>query len=85
MYLIVLEEGGRIRAARDRRPGEQIPEGRIAVEALPAGELRDYLYRDGAYVYEPLPKSASEEPALTLEERVGDLETALCELLESLA
>lgn len=32
------------------------PEAAVRVEELPEGNLPDYIWRDGAFVYEPLPK-----------------------------
>ena len=54
------------------------PEGAIFVEEadLPAGDLYEYRYVDGAFVHDPLPEE--EEPPTT--DRVTELETRLNEM-----
>ena len=39
------------------------PKDAVIVEALPDGNINDYLYIDGAYVYDPVP--APKEPVET--------------------
>ena len=34
------------------------PKDAVQVDELPAGDLADYIYQDGAFIYEPLPKSS---------------------------
>ena len=36
------------------------PKDAIIVDALPEGNMTDYLYVDGEYVYAPLPKTDNE-------------------------
>lgn len=50
------------------------------VDALPDGDVCDYLYIDGAYVFDPLPEPETPTPEPTPEERIAILETALLEL-----
>lgn len=50
------------------------------VEALPDGDIRDWKYVDGQYVYDPLPAQPAEPPSDA--ERIRQLEEAL-ELLLS--
>lgn len=40
----------------------------VIVDALPEGDISDYLYVDGAYIYEPLPKPVEPEAEPTAEE-----------------
>lgn len=56
MYLIVLDDNNRIVAARDYTPGEDIPDGHVPVDSLPPGDMHDYRYEDGEYVYDPIPE-----------------------------
>lgn len=44
------------------------------VDELPEGNIADYLYVDGEYIYDPLPVPEPPEPTHTLEERVTTLE-----------
>ena len=50
------------------------PEEAVLVDMLPDGNIVDYLYINGEYVYDPLPEPEPVEPDLTLEERVTVLE-----------
>lgn len=57
-YGLVLAEDSRILAA----PPERIaPEGAVIVDELPAGRITDYLYRDGSFVFDPLPEEDQPE------------------------
>lgn len=47
------------------------------VETLPVGDVTDYLYIDGEYIYDPLPISDPPDPQPTLEERTKALEDRL--------
>lgn len=38
------------------------PSDAIIVDALPDGNIADYLYVEGEYVYEPLPPTEDNEP-----------------------
>lgn len=38
------------------------------VETLPDGDVRDYLYVDGEFVYDPLPDDPESEPEATTDE-----------------
>ena len=56
------------------------------VETLPEGNIADYLYIDGEYVYEPLPEPEPVEPEPTevevLQDEVTALQLALCDQYE---
>lgn len=58
-YGLVLDEGGRIMEAPVQR---YAPADAIIVDELPDGDFHDYLYIDGEYVYDPLPKPEPVEP-----------------------
>ena len=51
-YALNVAEDGRILSATYE---ECAPAGAVAVEQLPEGDIADYLYIDGQYVYDPLP------------------------------
>ena len=73
-----LYEDGRIHSASVVLPNGNY-DGMPVVETLPDGNLPDYLYVDGAYVYDPVPvtEPEPEEPTPTLEERVSAVEDQL--------
>lgn len=58
-YGLVLDEDNRIIEAPFQR---YAPEDAIIVENLPDGVLHDYLYVNGAYVYDPLPRPEPADP-----------------------
>ena len=53
MYALNLSEDYRILSAA---PEEYAAPGQPIVAELPEGDIHDYLYVDGAYVYDPLPR-----------------------------
>lgn len=55
-------------------------DGMPIVEELPAGNLPDYLYINGEYVYAPLPEPEQPEPAPSLEFRVATVESDVASL-----
>ena len=58
-YGLVLDEHNRIIGAPVQR---YAPEYAIIVDKLPEGNFTDYLYVDGEYVYDPLPRPEPEPP-----------------------
>lgn len=59
-YGLVLDENNRIIDAPVQR---YAPADAIIVDELPDGDFHDYLYIDGKYVYDPLPRPEPVEPA----------------------
>lgn len=55
-------------------------DGMPIVDTLPEGNLPDYLYVNGAYVYDPLPKPEQPAPAPSLESRVATVESDVANL-----
>lgn len=55
MYVLNLAEDNRILSAWDVIEGQDYT-GMPKVDTLPDGDVSDYLYVDGEYVYDPLPK-----------------------------
>ena len=60
-YAMNLAEEGRILSATFEK---YAPDGSVLVDELPEGNLSDYRYQDGEFVYDPLPKPSPvpEEP-----------------------
>ncbi len=77
MYALNLNTDGRILSATF----PQYAHGNVViVNSLPEGNIADYLYIDGNYVYDPIPvPELSNVP--TPEERIAELEEALALLL----
>ena len=74
-YSLNLAEDGRILSATYP---QYAPSDAVIVDELPDGNIADYLYVDGEYVYDPLPvPEEPEQPAPTLEERTAALEEEL--------
>ena len=61
-YALNLGEDGRVLSATFEK---YAPDGSVLVDELPKGNLTDYLWQDGAFVYDPLPEPAPvpEEPS----------------------
>lgn len=57
-YALNLAEDGRVLSATAPK---YAPADAVQVEELPEGNLADYIYREGAFVYEPKPRP--EQPA----------------------
>ncbi|MBS5433858.1 MAG: hypothetical protein KHY12_08900, partial [Firmicutes bacterium] len=62
MYALNLGIDGRVLSATFQ---EYAPAGTPLAEALPEGNISDYLYRDGAFLYEPLPRPEPAAPEMT--------------------
>ena len=65
MYALNLNEEGRILSATSDKFGAP---NQPRVNELPEGNLPDYLYIDGEYIYDPLPKPEEPEPQPTMED-----------------
>ena len=76
-YALNLADDGRILSATFE---EFAPADAVLVEELLEGNLADYRYVDGEYVYDPLPV-IEEERVPTDAERIAELEEALAMLL----
>ncbi len=81
MYALNLDkETGRILSATFE---QYAPADAPRVDALPDGNIADYLYQNGEYVYDPLPvpeEPEQPETQQTLEERVAAVETDVADL-----
>lgn len=80
-YGLMLDEDNRIVSAIEQR---YAPDNAVIVNALPDGDIHDYLYVDGEYIYSPLPIPEPEEPQPTQEDRIAALEEQNAFLTECL-
>lgn len=53
----------------------------ILVDELPDGDVYEYRYSDGGFIYDPIPVEEPTEPKASQEERITELEEALAMLL----
>ena len=83
MYALNLAEDGRILSACVVLPNREY-DVHTLVPILPEGNISDYLYVNDRYIYDPLPEPETPESELTLESRVGTLETDSAEMKEAL-
>ena len=79
-YALNLAEDGRVLSVTFEK---YAPEDAVKVEELPDGNVADYRYVDGEFVYDPLPKPEQPDTP-TLEDRVGTLEADTADLAEAL-
>ena len=78
-YALNIGEDGRILSATyERFAGDSA----VLVDTLPEGNIVDYLYSNGEYVYSPMPVEEEPAPQPTAEERLAELEEAFALLLE---
>ena len=61
-YALNLGADGRVLSATYPK---YAPADAVQVEELPEGNLADYIWRDGAFVHEPLPKQEQETQPTT--------------------
>ena len=78
-YALNLAEDGHILSVTFEK---YAPADAVVVDELPEGNVADYQYVDGEYVYDPIPKEEPPTPERSQEERITELEEAL-ELLLS--
>lgn len=72
-YDIVIDVGSDNRVTGVRYP-KFADHGDTVVDKLPEGDLLDYKYVDGQFVYDPLPRPPEPDPPADLEGRVTNLE-----------
>ena len=70
MYALNLAEDGRILSATYPK---YAPADAVIVDALPEGDISDYLYIDGQYVYDPLPEPEQPEAEATADDVLNAL------------
>ena len=71
--VLILDADKRIMSACTALPQGNYGEMPI-VDNVPAGNLPDYLYVNGEFIFDPLPEVEAAVPQLSLEERVKALE-----------
>ena len=69
-YALNLDTDGRILSATYE---EYAPADAVLVDELPEGDISEYLYADGRYVYDPLPKPEQPEPDTTTDDVLNAL------------
>ena len=67
MYVLNLAEDNRILSAWNVIEGQDYS-GMLIVNTLPDGDVTDYMYVDGEYIYDPLPRPEEPEPEPTTDE-----------------
>ena len=73
-YALNLRDDGRILSATfEKYATENMP----LVDTLPEDDISDYIYRNGEYIYDPIPKPEQPEKPVDLQDRVSSLEEAL--------
>lgn len=60
-YALNLAEDNRILSATFE---QYTPADAVLVDELPEGDISNYLYQDGTYVYDPLPEPVEPEPEI---------------------
>lgn len=71
-YALNLAEDNRILSATYAK---HAPKSAVLVDELPEGNIADYRYVDGEYVYDPLPEPDPVEPEITeLEQLRADVD-----------
>lgn len=74
-YALNLAEDNRILSAWKVLPNGNY-EGMPLVDVLPEGDISDYLYVDGQYVYDPLPEPEAPAPVPTEDSVWDELDAA---------
>lgn len=69
MYALNLDSNNRILSACIALPAT--PQTMPRVETLPDGDINDYLYKGGKYVYDPLPVPPEPTPEPTADELIN--------------
>lgn len=69
-YALNLADAGRILSATYE---EYAFDGNALVDELPEGDISDFLYVDGQYVHDPLPKPEQPEPDATTDDVLNAL------------
>jgi hypothetical protein len=69
-YALNLAEDGRILSATYEK---YAPADAVLVDELPEGNLYEYRYVDGAYVYDPIPEPEQPEPEPTADDILNAL------------
>lgn len=73
-YALNLAEDGRILSATyERYAGADA----VLVECLPEGDIADYIYRDGIFAFDPLPKPEKSDEVVSAQ---YDMEAMLVDL-----
>lgn len=60
MYALNLSETGRVLSATFEK---YAPADAARVDSLPDGNISDYIYQNGEFIYNPLPKEEDDRPS----------------------
>ena len=66
-YVLNLAEDGRVLSVTYP---EYAPAGSVQVDEIPEGNVADYIYKDGKFVHDPLPKTEPQEEQPTQMDRI---------------
>lgn len=77
-YALNLAEDGRVLSVTFEK---YAPADAVLVDELPEGDITEYRYVDGEFIYDPLPKPEAPDPEPTQEERIAELEEMMNALL----
>ena len=77
-YALNLDEDGRILSVTFEK---YAPDDAVLVDELPEGDVSNYRYVDGEFVYDPLPEPEYPETEPSYEERIAELEAMMNALL----
>lgn len=77
-FALNLAEDNRILSACKVLPNGNY-DGMPLVDVLPEGNIYEYLYTDGEYIYDPLPKPEDPEVPTSEEVTVADMAIAITE------
>ena len=69
MYALNLDSDNRILSATF---DQYAPQSQPRVDTLPDGNVHDYLYVDGEYVYDPIPVPPEQKPTVTAKMMPGE-------------
>lgn len=69
-YALQLDPKGRVLSATFEQFAQK---GMPLTEQLPKGDITDYLYKEGAYVHDPLPKDPGPDGPTRLEEMAAQI------------
>ena len=85
-YALNLGEDGRVLSAS--LAGPLTAPDAVRVDALPEGDIHDYLFAEGAFVHEPLlpdPKEEAKSRILELRQKLADTDYNILKIVEGAA
>lgn len=86
-YWLNLDANGRVLSAAGYRDEDNAPESAVIVDTLPNGDVYDYIFTGGSYVYDPVVREpVVQQPTETekLKTRVSANEAATAAIMDML-